>query len=145
MLFSFFLLVFRWRFIVLNIFGLIQIVEENETKVSDEMSKKSYASEIESFRLLMGDSDAELLEAFISQITPGSEDSVSPIVLSPDSDKTHRTVSFLDLHFSVIWMSLQGLNYACNLFGLCWIRIETFTGHKYSMILVIREDIMDSI
>ncbi|KAJ8760743.1 hypothetical protein K2173_017872 [Erythroxylum novogranatense] len=67
-----------------------QAVDEGETKVCDPM-KKSYEAEIESFRSLVGDSDAERLGAFIIQATSGSEDSDSPIVLSPDSDKSHRT------------------------------------------------------
>ncbi|KAK9293195.1 hypothetical protein L1049_021184 [Liquidambar formosana] len=67
-----------------------KIVEEKETKLSDQ-SSKSYTSEIESFRSLTGDSDAECLKAFIDQISSGVKDSVSPIVLSPSSDKSHRT------------------------------------------------------
>uniref|UniRef100_A0A2P2LGW2 Uncharacterized protein MANES_09G154600 n=1 Tax=Rhizophora mucronata TaxID=61149 RepID=A0A2P2LGW2_RHIMU len=39
----------------------------------------------------MGDNDADLLEGFIGQLTSGSEDGILPIVLSPDSDKAHRT------------------------------------------------------
>lgn len=75
-----------------------QMVEETKecgAKVSDEkMSEsKSYEAEIELFRSLAGDSDAEKLESLISQVDSctGSEDSVPHIVLSPDSDKTHRT------------------------------------------------------
>uniref|UniRef100_A0A6M2E9X8 TRUD domain-containing protein n=1 Tax=Populus davidiana TaxID=266767 RepID=A0A6M2E9X8_9ROSI len=75
-----------------------QMVEEtNEcaAKVSDEkMSEsKSYEAEIGLFRSLAGDSDAEKLESLISQVDSctGSEDSVPHIVLSPDSNKTHRT------------------------------------------------------
>ena len=60
--------------------------------MSDHIGR-SYAAEIESFRELAGDSDTERLDAFISQVNSGSEDGVSPIVLSPDSDKAHRTVS----------------------------------------------------
>ena len=70
-----------------------QAVEEGETKISDQLNK-SYASEIEKFRSLAGDTDVDSLEAFINQITSGTEEDISPIVLSPDSDKSHRTVSF---------------------------------------------------
>ncbi|XWS58324.1 hypothetical protein CRYUN_Cryun08bG0024100 [Craigia yunnanensis] len=67
-----------------------EAVEEGETKISDQLNK-SYASEIEKFRSLAGDTDVDSLEAFINQITSGSEEDISPIVLSPDSDKSHRT------------------------------------------------------
>ncbi|OMO55406.1 Pseudouridine synthase, TruD [Corchorus capsularis] len=67
-----------------------EVVEERETKISDQLNK-DYASEIEKFRLLAGDTDADRLEALINQITSGSEEDISPIVLSPDSDKSHRT------------------------------------------------------
>ncbi|KAK4852575.1 hypothetical protein QYF36_025154 [Acer negundo] len=69
----------------------VAVVELTETKVSDQ-TNTSYDVEIESFRSLAGDSDAERLEALIGQITSGnSEDSISPIVLSANSDKSHRT------------------------------------------------------
>lgn len=64
------------------------------TKIDDTTNNKSYASEVDAFRSLAGDSDAKRLEALISQINTGVEDSVSPIILSPDSDKSHRTVRF---------------------------------------------------
>ncbi|PON73871.1 Pseudouridine synthase [Parasponia andersonii] len=64
-------------------------VNRSET---NEVGSKSYTSEIESFRCLSGDSDAERFEAFINQINSGAgEESITPIVLSPDSDKSHRT------------------------------------------------------
>ncbi|KAL2345777.1 hypothetical protein Fmac_007062 [Flemingia macrophylla] len=62
--------------------------QENGTNTSG--TAVSYASQIESFKSLAGESDAALLEEFISKINSGGEDSVSPIVLSPDSDKLHR-------------------------------------------------------
>ncbi|KAK8329031.1 hypothetical protein V6Z12_A11G291900 [Gossypium hirsutum] len=64
--------------------------EEVETKISDQLNK-NYASEIEKFRSLACEIDVDRLEAFINQITSGSEEDISPIVLSPDSDKSHRT------------------------------------------------------
>ncbi|KAL0005616.1 hypothetical protein SO802_013177 [Lithocarpus litseifolius] len=68
-----------------------EIGEETVTATEDTANTKSYASEIESFRSLAGDSDAKHLEDFINQINSGVEDGMSPIVLSPDSDKSHRT------------------------------------------------------
>ncbi|XP_062084512.1 multisubstrate pseudouridine synthase 7 [Humulus lupulus] len=70
-----------------------EIAEEIKTETeANDASSKSYTSEFESFRSLAGDSDAERFEAFMSQINSGDgKESVSPIVLSPDSDKLHRT------------------------------------------------------
>jgi len=70
---------------------IFQSVQENGTNSSDTVV--SYASRIESFKSLAGESDAILLEEFINKINAGGEDSFSPIVLSPDSDKSHRKVS----------------------------------------------------
>ncbi|EOY11115.1 Pseudouridine synthase family protein isoform 3 [Theobroma cacao] len=67
-----------------------EAVQEGETKTPDQLNK-CYASEIIKFRSLAGDTDADRLEAFINQITSGSEEDICPIVLSPDSDKSHRT------------------------------------------------------
>ncbi|XP_022642412.1 multisubstrate pseudouridine synthase 7 isoform X2 [Vigna radiata var. radiata] len=63
-------------------------VQENGINTCDAVV--SYASRIESFKSLAGEPDAVLLEEFINKINAGGEDSFSPIVLSPDSDKSHR-------------------------------------------------------
>ncbi|XP_012855128.1 PREDICTED: multisubstrate pseudouridine synthase 7 isoform X2 [Erythranthe guttata] len=63
---------------------------EKKEKVADQL-EKDYASEIESFRTLVGDSDAEKLKFFIDQISSGVKTNDESIVLSPSSDKTHRT------------------------------------------------------
>ncbi|XP_011032430.1 PREDICTED: multisubstrate pseudouridine synthase 7 isoform X2 [Populus euphratica] len=74
---------------------MVEETKECEAKVSDEKmsERKSHEAEMELFRSLAGDSDAEKLESLISQVDSRteSEDSVPHIVLSPDSDKTHRT------------------------------------------------------
>lgn len=66
-------------------------VQENKTDTTSETEVISYVSQIESFKSLAGDSDASSLEEFINQISAGGEDDISPITLSPDSDKSHRT------------------------------------------------------
>ncbi|XP_056166042.1 multisubstrate pseudouridine synthase 7 isoform X2 [Syzygium oleosum] len=68
----------------------VHIAEGNETNASDHLNK-SYDAEIESFRTLAGEPDADLLQGFIARITSGAEESLSPTVLSPNSDKIHRT------------------------------------------------------
>ncbi|KAF5946076.1 hypothetical protein HYC85_016304, partial [Camellia sinensis] len=70
--------------------ALPEIVEEKEIKMPDQLNK-SYDTELEAFKSLAGDSDADSLKAFIHQISSGVKDSLSPIVLSPCSDKSHRT------------------------------------------------------
>ncbi|CAB4285605.1 unnamed protein product [Prunus armeniaca] len=73
-----------------NLDAPAETVKEIETKTHDATSK-DYTTEIESFRSLVDPDDAEQLEAIINQINSGSEDSILPIVLSPDYDKSHRT------------------------------------------------------
>ncbi|KAG2316175.1 hypothetical protein Bca52824_019297 [Brassica carinata] len=64
--------------------------EEDKTKGSDDVPQ-SYASAIESFRSLCSASDAERMETLVNQVTSGTEDEVSPVVLDPSSDKSKRT------------------------------------------------------
>ncbi|KAL4035777.1 hypothetical protein IC575_004484 [Cucumis melo] len=66
------------------------IVSESGPTIVHSTSQ-SYVSEIELFRSLAGDSDAEILETFLKQINSGANDDISPIVFSPDTSKTHRT------------------------------------------------------
>ncbi|GLT32711.1 hypothetical protein SLA2020_073560 [Shorea laevis] len=67
-----------------------EVIKDDEIKISDQISR-SFSSEIELFRSLAGDTNADQLEAFLNQITSGHGDDISPITLSPDSDKSHRT------------------------------------------------------
>ncbi|KAL8265860.1 hypothetical protein R6Q59_003204 [Mikania micrantha] len=66
-----------------------EIAKEPETKTIDQLNG-NYGTEIESFRALAGDSDANCLKEFLDQISTDAEDATS-IVLSPSSDKVHRT------------------------------------------------------
>ncbi|KAI7736836.1 hypothetical protein M8C21_016529, partial [Ambrosia artemisiifolia] len=67
-----------------------EIAEEPETKVTDQLNG-NHDTEIESFRALAGDSDASSLKEFIDKISSDVEDGATSIVLSPSSDKIHRT------------------------------------------------------
>eukprot|EP00257_Ricinus_communis_P013254 XP_015570652.1 multisubstrate pseudouridine synthase 7 isoform X1 [Ricinus communis] len=72
---------------------IVEVAEEREEEITNQVGK-NYAAEIESFRELAGDADTQRLEAFINQVI--SEDNcinISPILLSPDSDKAHRTAT----------------------------------------------------
>ncbi|KAM7272775.1 hypothetical protein ACFE04_027438 [Oxalis oulophora] len=69
-----------------------EIMEDgNKAEESDDQSSKTYDVEIDEFRSLAGESDAGNVKDLISKITSASEDSDLPIVLSPSSDKAHRT------------------------------------------------------
>ncbi|WCJ43912.1 hypothetical protein M5689_024619 [Euphorbia peplus] len=71
-----------------------EMIEAVEEKNVGTHIGRSYASEIESFKSLAGDSDAERLESFVVQVSCAAtqdNDLVSPIVLSPSADKPHRT------------------------------------------------------
>ncbi|KZV54416.1 pseudouridylate synthase 7 [Dorcoceras hygrometricum] len=67
-----------------------EITEEKREKTCDLLAK-DYALEIEKFRVLAGDIDAEKLKAFIDQVSSNVGASNESIVLSPSSDKSHRT------------------------------------------------------
>lgn len=68
-----------------------ELMEKKEEKVP-EQSDRNYTSEIESFRSIAGDSDSDRLKEFVDKITSGGDgDDVPPLVLSPSSDKSHRT------------------------------------------------------
>ena len=77
-----------------------QTVEEHETKIPDQL-KGDQAAEIELFRDLVGDSDANSLKEFIHKINSDVEDGATSIVLSPSSDKVHRTVEIPFLNHSL--------------------------------------------
>ncbi|KAK9138802.1 hypothetical protein Sjap_009396 [Stephania japonica] len=70
-------------------------IAEKKTAV-EERKESSYESEIEWLRALCGDADAESVKSLIdgvhcSDAGKESKDRISHVVLSPDSDKSHRT------------------------------------------------------
>ncbi|GER57069.1 pseudouridylate synthase [Striga asiatica] len=68
----------------------LEIAEQKKEKIADVM-EKDYSTEMESFRSLAGDSDTEKLKAFIDQIGEVAKSNNESVVLSPSSDKSHRT------------------------------------------------------
>ncbi|KAK6136520.1 hypothetical protein DH2020_029756 [Rehmannia glutinosa] len=68
----------------------LETAEEKKEKITDILDK-DYSSEMESFRALAGDSDVEKLKYFVDQIGLGVNSNDESIVLSPSSDKSHRT------------------------------------------------------
>lgn len=85
-----------------NLEAPAEIAEEKKTKMSDQLNR-SYDTELELFKSLAGDSDADCLKAFLNQISSGVKD-ISPLVLSPSSDKSHRTAvhNFVKEHFTFL-------------------------------------------
>lgn len=69
-----------------------QLAEEKKVMASDQPNA-TYDSEIDSFRALAGDDNAGLLKSFVDQVVSGVKVDIEPILLSPSSDKSHRTVS----------------------------------------------------
>ena len=82
-----------------------QLVEEKEVLVADQPNK-NYDAEIGSFRALAGDFNADMLKALLDQTVSGGGVEIEPIVLSPSSDKSHRTVS-LEKNFPMIFCILS--------------------------------------
>uniref|UniRef100_A0A803KPS8 TRUD domain-containing protein n=1 Tax=Chenopodium quinoa TaxID=63459 RepID=A0A803KPS8_CHEQI len=74
-----------------NVVHLTSLHVSPEEEIVAEQSDKSYTEEIESFRLLVGDADADRLKEMIEKINAGVDHDISPLVLSPSSDKVHRT------------------------------------------------------
>ncbi|XP_047949456.1 multisubstrate pseudouridine synthase 7-like [Salvia hispanica] len=68
----------------------LEIAVEKKVEVAD-LQEKDYTNEIESFRVLAGDSDVEKLKKLIDQVVSGVINDDESIVLSPSSDKSHRT------------------------------------------------------
>ncbi|KAH7661468.1 Pseudouridine synthase TruD protein [Dioscorea alata] len=64
--------------------------EEKAPEKNPHSSDKDYSGEIEAFRSLSGEVDAESLRDFLEKIVDSEASDVASIILSPDSDKSHR-------------------------------------------------------
>nr|CAD1828049.1 unnamed protein product [Ananas comosus var. bracteatus] len=65
-------------------------VDDDKEEEKSPAIDKDYSNEIESFRSLCGDADSEALKELLGRISSSPESDVLPIILSPDSDKSHR-------------------------------------------------------
>ncbi|XP_028549259.1 multisubstrate pseudouridine synthase 7 [Dendrobium catenatum] len=63
--------------------------KEEERKASSD--QKCFTDEIELFQTLAGEANAKLLKEFLEKVASTVGDELPPIVLAPDSDKSHRT------------------------------------------------------
>ncbi|KAL9225491.1 hypothetical protein vseg_001408 [Gypsophila vaccaria] len=68
-----------------------ELVEKKKEEKIVELLDKSYTSEIEAFKTLAGDADADRLKEYIEKVNSGGVGDVDPLILSPSSDKAHRT------------------------------------------------------
>ncbi|KAL6515196.1 hypothetical protein OROHE_018828 [Orobanche hederae] len=68
----------------------LEVADQKKEKITDRLGN-DYSPEMESFRALAGDSDVEKLKYLIDQIGLGAKGNDESIVLSPSSDKSHRT------------------------------------------------------
>ena len=65
-------------------------VEEKEKSIEDS----DFSGVLQAFLSVTGEEDAEVLRGFLARISSGDINDNAFILLSPDSDKAHRTVSF---------------------------------------------------
>ncbi|XP_020582428.1 multisubstrate pseudouridine synthase 7 isoform X2 [Phalaenopsis equestris] len=99
---------------------------EEEEENSTSLAHKSYIDEIELFRTLAGEANAELLKEFLQKAAATVNEELPPIVLAPDSDKSHRTEvhNFIKKNFkSLVTDTVDGedANSKC-------VRIRFFSG-----------------
>lgn len=71
------------------------MVERADDKSNFEQG--DFSCHIDAFSLLAGESDANLLKEYLQQIRANLGNEISPIILSPDANKLHRTVSLRTL------------------------------------------------
>lgn len=95
----------------------VKVRDGDEMKKNDYLNR-TYDAEIESFRALLCESDVDLVKTMIDQVTGGPKERISPIILSPYSNKAHRTVSFSS--FSVVVVCI--ISYAVHVVFTTWSR-----------------------
>jgi hypothetical protein len=76
-----------------------QGVDAEEEEEADPDPDRPHS--LETFRLLCGDADADALKGFLSRVSEDDNSNVSPIILSPDADKAHRSVGLI---FPTLWL-----------------------------------------
>jgi tRNA pseudouridine13 synthase len=75
------------------VFVDLQSGDNAEDGDSDATADPSWA--LESFRLLCGEADYHALRGFLERVSEGGDGYLSPIILSADADKAHRSVSLV--------------------------------------------------
>ena len=60
----------------------------------DGDADEDHSRALESFRLLCGEADHDALRGLLGSVLDGGDGNLSPIILSADADKAHRSVGF---------------------------------------------------
>lgn len=63
----------------------------DDLQEDQDLSSLNVEKHLEAFKALSGNADTDLLRSLLTKYFEGNKDECSPIVLSPDSDKSHRT------------------------------------------------------
>lgn len=71
----------------------------NEEDKAAPSADADHSLALESFRLLCGDTDCNALKGLLERASAGGDSDVMPVILSPDADKAHRSVSSLSVTF----------------------------------------------
>ena len=71
----------------------LQCVDVKEEEKAAPSADADHSQALESFRALCGDADCEALRGLLERAAAGGDSDVSPVILSPDADKAHRSVS----------------------------------------------------
>ncbi|KAG8068084.1 hypothetical protein GUJ93_ZPchr0005g16303 [Zizania palustris] len=66
----------------------VDVKEEDKAAPSADAD---HSQALESFRALCGDADCDALKGLLERVSGGGESDVSPVILSPDADKAHRS------------------------------------------------------
>jgi len=63
----------------------------NEEDKAAPSAEADHSQALESFRSLCGDADCNALKGLLERVSAGGDSDVSPVILSPDADKAHRS------------------------------------------------------
>ncbi|KAG2618263.1 multisubstrate pseudouridine synthase 7-like [Panicum virgatum] len=68
-----------------------ECVDVKEEEKAAPSADADHSQALESFRALCGDADCEALRGLLERAAAGGDSDVSPVILSPDADKAHRS------------------------------------------------------
>uniref|UniRef100_A0A0E0HGR6 TRUD domain-containing protein n=1 Tax=Oryza nivara TaxID=4536 RepID=A0A0E0HGR6_ORYNI len=68
-----------------------ECVDVSEEDKAAPSADADHSQALESFRALCGDADCDALKGLLEKASAGAEADVSPVILSPDADKAHRS------------------------------------------------------
>ncbi|KAI4990801.1 hypothetical protein ZWY2020_039172 [Hordeum vulgare] len=73
----------------------LQYVDAKEDKKAASAADADHSKALELFSGLCGKADCRALRGLLGKVAASSEGELSPIMLSPDADKAHRSVGFV--------------------------------------------------